>query len=233
MLAASFFDRDACTLARDLVGKVLRRRLDGVWLSAAVVEAEAYYRAEKGSHASLGRTPSRESLFAPAGTLYLYHSRAGDSLNVSARGDGNAVLIKSGRPFFDRRSPRRTLDVMQRNNPRRDGGAREEERQCAGQTLLCRSLALKIADWDGRAFDRRSFFLEDVGYTPATVLVARRLGIPEGRDGHLLYRYLDEAHAASATEDPRRKRANEEGRDWLRLPAGAPDPNAGGPADSK
>jgi DNA-3-methyladenine glycosylase len=95
--------------------------------------------------------------------------------------------------------------------------------------LLCRSLALRIRDWDGRAFDRRAFFFEDAGYTPERLLVARRLGIPAGRDEHLLYRYLDEAHAASATEDPRRKRTSREGRDWRTLSAGASDPNAGGP----
>jgi DNA-3-methyladenine glycosylase len=224
-LGAAFFDRPATVVARALVGKVLRRRRGDVWLAAAVVEAEAYFEAELGSHASQGRTPSREALYAPPGTIYMYHSRAGDSLNVSARGDGNAVLFKSAAPFFDARSPEAdALPVMQRLNPKRGGGPREVHRQCAGQTLLCRSLDLRIRDWDGRPFDPEVFYVDDVGYEPARVVVAPRHGIPAGRDEHLPYRYLDEARLRSATI-PRLPR---EGY-FVVTPADS-DPNGDGPS---
>ena len=32
-----FFDRDTCEVARDLLGKVLRHRLDGQWLAAQLI----------------------------------------------------------------------------------------------------------------------------------------------------------------------------------------------------
>ncbi|MDV3444008.1 DNA-3-methyladenine glycosylase, partial [Pseudomonas otitidis] len=35
----------------------------GRWLSARIIETEAYYLAEKGSHASLGYTEKRRALF--------------------------------------------------------------------------------------------------------------------------------------------------------------------------
>lgn len=230
-LDSSFFARDACVVARDLVGKVLRRRFEGVWLAAAVIEAEAYYKGERGSHASLGRTKSREALFMPAGTIYMYHSRGGDSLNVSCLGEGNAILVKSGVPFFDARSPEKeTLPVMQRLNPAADGGPRPASRQCAGQTLLCRSLSLKIRDWDRRNFDPRAFYVEDVGYRPERVIVTRRLGIPAGRDEHLLYRYVDAARLASATQNPLTRRSWREGEDYFVLDPDDEDPNAGGPS---
>ncbi|MEQ8982608.1 MAG: DNA-3-methyladenine glycosylase, partial [Deltaproteobacteria bacterium] len=114
MLPPDFFDRDARTVAQALLGKVLRRRYGDLWLSAAIVETEAYYRREKGSHASLGRTPSREALFMPAGTIYMYYARGGDSLNVSCRGPGNAVLFKAGRPFLDERSGAEARAAMHR-----------------------------------------------------------------------------------------------------------------------
>jgi DNA-3-methyladenine glycosylase len=230
MVDDSFFARDACEVARDLVGKVLRRRLDGRWLSAAIVEAEAYYQTEQGSHASQGRTPSRESLFQPAGTIYMYHSRAGDSLNVSCGGAGNAVLFKSGRPFVDAISDERSLAAMRSLNPRRDGSDRDDDRLCAGQTLLCRALSLKIRDWDGLRFDRAALYVDDAGYTPAQVAIAPRLGIPAGRDEHLPYRYLDVAWAKAATANPLRKRGAREGVDYRLLAPGERDPNAGGPS---
>ena len=62
-IGQDFFDRDACEVARNLLGKVLRHHLDGQWLAAQLIETEAYYLTEKGSHASLGWTPKRNALF--------------------------------------------------------------------------------------------------------------------------------------------------------------------------
>ncbi|MEM9195677.1 MAG: DNA-3-methyladenine glycosylase [Myxococcota bacterium] len=198
MLPPEFFDRGPRTVARALLGTVLRRRYKKHWLSVRIVETEAYEKREKGSHASLGRTPSREALFMAPGTIYMYYSRAGDSLNVSCRGEGNAVLIKAGAPYIDGRSPRSTLRVMHRLNPRRDGGARDELRLCSGQTLLCKALDLRVKEWTGKRFTR-AFHIEDVGDRPSEVLRRPRLGIPEGRDEHLPWRYIDGRFRAQTT----------------------------------
>ena len=90
-----FFDHDACEVARDLLGIVLRHHLDGQWLAAQLIETEAYYLTEKGSHTSLGWTPKRNALFRAPGTIYMYYARGGDSFNFSCQGEGNAVLLKS------------------------------------------------------------------------------------------------------------------------------------------
>ena len=201
MLSDAFFDRTPQNVAKALIGKVIRRRYEGRWLSAAIVEAEAYLLKEKGSHAWLGRTPSREALFMPAGTIYMYYARGGDSLNVSCRGAGNAVLIKSGMPIVDDMSPAASLRAMHRLNPGASG-PRPDHRLCSGQTLLCRALALKVPDWNRLRFDRDQLFIEDVGYQPQALVQARRLGIPVGRDEHLLLRFVDAERAPSATKNP-------------------------------
>lgn len=219
-----FFDRDARRVACGLLGKVLRRRWRGRWLAAQIVETEAYFRRERGSHASLGWSPSREALFLPPGTIYMYYSRGGDSLNVSVRGAGNAVLIKAARPWVDEASPPESLALMQRLNPG-PRGDRPAERLCAGQTLLCRALALRVPDWDRRRFDPRRFFVDDVGERPARVVQARRLGIPPGRDEHLLYRFIDAGAVRSATSNPLTSRGAREGVDyriWGRRASGRP-----------
>jgi DNA-3-methyladenine glycosylase len=208
MLLTSFFDRDAAAVARDLVGTVLRRRVSGRWLSAAIVETEAYYRSEKGSHASLGRTPSREALFMPAGTLYMYYSRGGDSLNVGTRGSGDAVLFKSARPHGDEA----TIEAMHGLNPGRSG-RRPDHRLLAGQTLLAKALSLRVPDWTCRPFDPDAFYVDDLGARPRIVR-CRRLGIPEGRDEDLMLRFVDAAHVRSATQNPLTKRAWTEGPDY-------------------
>ncbi|MBC9249253.1 3-methyladenine DNA glycosylase [Pseudomonas alcaligenes] len=212
-LPDSFFDRDAQTLARALLGKVIRHRHQGHWLAARIIETEAYYLTDKGSHASLGYTAKRHALFMDGGHIYMYYARGGDSLNFSAHGAGNAVLIKSAQPWVDEHCAADALARMQANNPAADGSPRPAERLCAGQTLLCKALGLKVPDWDGQRFDPQHLFVEDAGARPAQIIQTTRLGIPHGRDEHLPYRFVDAAQARHCTRNPLR-RGQLEGRDY-------------------
>ncbi len=207
-LPPEFFDRDAQRVARHLLGKVLCHFVEGRWLAAAIIEAEAYYRREKASHASLGYTEKRKALFMPPGTIYMYFARGGDSFNLSCRGAGNAVLVKSGIPYPVSGDAEQMVAHMHRLNPLPSGVRRKDDRLCSGQTLLCRALGLRVAEWDGRSIMEAGIGLLDVGQRPARIAVTTRLGIPPGRDGHLPYRFVDAAHAAQCTKNPlgRRKK---------------------------
>lgn len=209
-----FFSQLPLQLAQTLLGKVLRHRYydaqsgNSVWLSAMIIETEAYYLEDKGSHSSRGFTESRKAMFMPPGTIYMYYARGSDSLNFSAKGDGNAVLIKSGYPFLDILSPESTLLVMQRLNPSNENN-RPITRLCNGQTLLCRSLGLKVSDWNQNQLVDERFYLDDVGYTPLQIIQCRRLGISPARDSHLPYRFVDTKYARLCTSNPLTK------RNWL------------------
>lgn len=213
-LPDAFFNRDAAELARDLLGKVIRHRVDGLWLSVRIIETEAYYLEEKGSHASLGYTHKRRALFMDGGVIYMYYARGGDSLNFSAAGPGNAVLIKSAHPWTDARSGPDALARMQHLNPDAQGLPRPPSRLCAGQTLLCRSLGLKVPEWDARRFDPDALYVEDVGDSPEALICTTRLGIPPGRDEHLHYRFVDPAYATVCTRNPLR-RGQRAGHDYV------------------
>ena len=215
MLTHLDFSRDASELAEFLLGKVLRVKYRRSWLSAQIIEAEAYYRHEKASHSSLGFTEKRRAMFMPAGTIYMYYSRGGDSLNISSDGSGDAVLIKSAVPYVDKQSPASSIKVMQALNPDRSGQARDVQRLCRGQTLLCRALNLKVSVWDQQQFSANKFYIEDVGIRPARIIKTPRLGIPDGRDGHLLLRFIDFDHAADCTRNPLRMRKLIAGRDYV------------------
>jgi DNA-3-methyladenine glycosylase len=210
-LPAAFFDRDPQVVAKALLGKVLCHLVDGAWLGARIIETEAYYRRERASHASLGYTEKRKALFMPPGTVYMYYARGGDSFNVSCRGAGNAVLLKAGLPYAAAADDGEMVARMQRLNPLPSGKPRPPERLCSGQTLLCRSLGLRVPDWDQQQFRQEQLRLLDVGLRPARFIRTTRLGIPPGRDGHLPYRYVDYDHAAFCTRNPlsRRKQGKE------------------------
>ncbi|MDZ5604531.1 DNA-3-methyladenine glycosylase [Pseudomonas sp. RP23018S] len=228
-LPDSFFDRDAQTLARDLLGKVIRHRQGDLWLAARIIETEAYYLSDKGSHASLGFTEKRKALFLDGGHIYMYYARGGDSLNFSAHGPGNAVLIKSAYPWTDAVSDANSLARMQLNNPDASGNVRPPERLCAGQTLLCRALGLKVPQWDAQRFDPQRFYVEDCALVVDEIIQTTRLGIPHGRDEHLPYRFVDAAFARVCTRNPLR-RGQVEGRDFAivrRATANLPTPKEG------
>ncbi len=221
MLPNAFFNQEPEDLAIALLGKVLRKRIHhsrfgNLWLAARIIETEAYYLAEKGSHSSLGFTEKRKAMFMQPGTIYMYYARGGDSLNFSALGEGNGVLIKSGFPYMDRKSPHLTLEVMQELNPGRQS-ARSMEKLCSGQTLLCKSLDLKVPDWDQRRLSKSDFVLDDVNLAPKTVVQCQRIGIPTGRDHHLLLRFVDGDYARFCTSNPLTKRNWDKGRDYLLL----------------
>ncbi len=85
---------------------------------------------------------------------------------------------------------------------------------CAGQILLCKALGLKVPAWDAKRFDPQRLYVEDVGVKPTGILQTTRLGIPHGRDEHLMYRFVDASHAPYCTRNPLR-RGQVEGRDYL------------------
>jgi DNA-3-methyladenine glycosylase len=223
MLNKSFFERDACLVAKQLLGKIIRRKYKGLWLAARIIETEAYYLEDKGSHASLGYTEKRKALFMPAGTIYMYYARGKDSLNVSCKGKGNAVLVKSAYPCSSQTSNRQFLAsdirIMQQLNPTPSGVIRPTEKLCKGQTLLCRSLNLTVDEWDQQQFDAGHFYFDDVGIKPKQIIQTTRLGIPTGRDEHLPYRFIDYDFARFCTSNPLTKRNWVEGKDFTIIEA--------------
>ena len=49
MISGEFFNRDPQIVAKALLGKVIRHFYQGIWLSAMIIETEAYYIHEKAS----------------------------------------------------------------------------------------------------------------------------------------------------------------------------------------
>ncbi|MCF7824572.1 MAG: DNA-3-methyladenine glycosylase [Candidatus Marinimicrobia bacterium] len=213
-LDSDFFDRDARVLAQDLLGKVLQVRQDNQWLFSRIIETEAYLINERGSHASLGNTYSRRALFMPPGTIYMYYARGGDSLNFSCQGEGNAVLIKSAFPLAHSEQDQESVALMLANNPLKNGKPRPLEKVCAGQTLLCRAMGLRVPDWNARQLDEDTFTMIDDFYNPSQIIQSTRLGIPPHRDAHLPYRFIDARYTKYSTKNPLSVRNWQNGKEY-------------------
>ena len=104
-LHADFYSRDTLTVARELVGRYLVRRLDGTDLVCRITETEAYIGAvDKACHAYGGRrTPRTETLYAVPGTCYvylIYGMYCCLNLVTEAQGTAAALLIRGAVPVY-------------------------------------------------------------------------------------------------------------------------------------
>lgn len=104
-LKRDFFDRDTVQVARDLLGQHLVRILpNGTPLVCRITETEAYIgRIDKACHAyNYRRTARTETLFAQAGTAYIYLIYGMyHCLNFVTEPEGEpcAVLIRGAQPI--------------------------------------------------------------------------------------------------------------------------------------
>ncbi len=146
-IGAPFYRRDAETVARDLLGRLLVRRIDERRRAVArIVETEAYLGAiDRASHAWNGRRTERTStMYLEGGVAYVYliyglHKCL--NVVVGPEGQAQAVLIRAVEPLegLDWMAANRGLTAEAR--PGQIGG---------GPGKLCQALAID------RSFDRAS-----------------------------------------------------------------------------
>jgi len=104
-LSRAFFTRSASEVAPDLIGAVLCHRLPGgPRLQGRLVEVEAYLGdgSDPASHAHGGLTARNQTMFGPAGRLYVYRSYGIHTcVNVvcGPEGRGEAVLFRAVEPL--------------------------------------------------------------------------------------------------------------------------------------
>jgi len=97
-----FYERDPAHVAKDMLGKVLVRKLQSNVLSGRIVETEAYYgRDDPASRAYGGRKTFNELMFLDVGKAFIYMVHGNWLLNVVAHVEGEvgAVLIRAIEPL--------------------------------------------------------------------------------------------------------------------------------------
>ncbi len=159
ILPARFYSRDTVTVARDLLGKLLRVRDGKVWRSGFIVEDEAYLRNDPACHAFKGETKRNQSMFKEPGTAYVYRIHQVYCLNAVTR-PGEAVLLRALQP----------LENVQA--------------QTTGPGRLCKALGVTREEHDGSSLTG-SLGLQIVnadGLGQFDVGVSKRIGISKAKD---------------------------------------------------
>ena len=139
ILPQEWYFRDVVTVARDLVGRHLKR--GNVVLR--ITEVEAYCGPEDSAcHTSMGRTPRNEPMWGDGGHAYVYLCYGiHNMLNVvTGRGEGTAVLIRSAEPVSGLATIRRRrggkAGPVLLTGPGKLGQALDLSTKCSGHALF-------------------------------------------------------------------------------------------------
>jgi DNA-3-methyladenine glycosylase len=160
-------------VARGLLGCTFLR--DGV--GGRIVEVEAYAPTDPASHAYRGLTRRNSSMFAPAGTLYVYRSYGIHwCVNVVCEPEGTAAAV-----LLRALEPTRGLAEMRARR-----GIRDDRVLCSGPGRLTQALGISGAD-DGLSAMAPPFELES-RKRPVDVVATSRIGITKAAE--LPWRYL-------------------------------------------
>jgi DNA-3-methyladenine glycosylase len=170
----SFYARDVCEVARDLVGCVVSHGE----AAGMIVETEAYHESEPACHGFGGPTPRTGTLFGPPGRAYVYRSYGLHAMlnAVSEReGIGAAVLIRALEPIAG----------IEQMRARR--GRQRVEDLCSGPGKLTQALGIWL-DLDGSDLLGGPVRIAPRRRAPAPVLVSgTRIGITRATE--LRWRY--------------------------------------------
>lgn len=190
-LDRSFYDRDARTVAEDLIGKVLVRKYDDKTVKVRIAETEAYIaEIDKASHGYGGKiTPRTRIMFGPPGYTYVYFIYGMYyCLNFVTEGEGtcSAVLIRGADPLENINE----LCINRYNKELENLSKSQIKNLANGPGKLCN--ALKITrEHNGMDLTGDEIYVEDDGFTDFHVEKTKRINIDYAEEAKdFLWRYI-------------------------------------------
>ncbi|MHA7963216.1 DNA-3-methyladenine glycosylase [Paenibacillus sp. CAU 1782] len=177
-LHRDFYNRDALTVAKELLGNILVHEVDGVKLAAVIVETEAYGGTEdKAAHFYGGkRTPRVEVVYGDPGFSYvyliygMYHCF---NVVTGGKNDPQAVLIRALEPLEG-------IELMALNRfgkPLQQLAKREVLGLTNGPGKLCKALAIDKSHYGEDLCGSRLYVEEGENEPSFHTVTAKRVGI--------------------------------------------------------
>ena len=184
ILPREFYDRPTLDVARDLLGKVLVHRRNGVVTSGAIVEVEAYIgESDPACHAAPGRTRRNAPLYGRPGFSYVYLNYGIHCLvNVVTESAHSpaAVLLRALDPLDGVTTMRRRrARAMKGRRPQRD--ELEQHHLCRGPGNLTMAMAITLLE-NQLDLSGARLFVEDRGERPEAIAWGPRIGIRVGTE---------------------------------------------------
>lgn len=186
-LPNSFYrQKNVCTVAKGLIGKVLITHFKGVLTAGRIVETEAYNGVvDKASHAWNGRRTQRtETMYMEGGVSYVYlcygiHHLFNVVTNVADT--PHAVLLRAVEPVFG-------IEAMLK----RTGKLRPDHTLTRGPGNMSKAMGILVKH-NASGLQGNELCIVDDGFTVKTshIMVTPRIGVDyAGEDALLPYRFI-------------------------------------------
>ncbi len=185
-LPREFYDRDPRRVGRDLLGKVLVRCEARQFLTARIVEVEAYLgKNDPAAHSFAGRTPRNAVLFGPPGYAYVYFIYGNHyCLNVSCLPDGvpGGILFRALEPLSG-------IETMAQSRGVSLHGHRDLRHLTSGPGRLAEAFGITRERDNGKDLTsaESDLFIMDDGFRVSRVLATPRIGITKAAERPLRY----------------------------------------------
>ncbi len=184
VVPADFYLDRPEVVARDLLGKLIIRKIGRQRLVGRIVETEAYLGLDDpASHSFAGLTARNSVMFGPPGRAYVYFIYGMHyCLNVSCEPDGQAggVLFRALEPVSGMAEMARLRGLPDGASPRL---------LTSGPGRLCQALGIVRDGINGLDFTSRRSPLQicDDGYVPEGVTITPRIGISKASERPLRF----------------------------------------------
>jgi DNA-3-methyladenine glycosylase len=179
-LPRTFYLRPTLTVARDLPGRYLLRRLGSTTFIGRIVEVEAYLGSrDPASHTYRGMTPRNEVMFSGGGHLYVYFTYGMHHCsNVVTEGEGMgcAVLLRAVEPLG---GTERMRDLRSAGRTR----VHADNELCSGPGKLCQAFGIGRPENGTDLCGDTIWLARKRGESsPRRIMRSTRIGITQGRE---------------------------------------------------
>ena len=175
-LKRNFFERDTQTVAKDLLGKYLVRKIDKETMVGKIIEVEAYLGPnDKASHCyDYKKTEKTKIMYMKPGTLYVYYIYGTYfCLNVITEPEGMPCGV-----FFRQLYPIEGIELMKENRTMKIG--KNYKNLLDGPSKLCMALNITKALFNGEdscSPDANLFFARGEENIDNNIILNKRIGI--------------------------------------------------------
>lgn len=181
MLEKEFFKKDTISLAKDLLGKIIVRKIDKEVMEAKIVETEAYLGINDRACQTFNnkKTERNKILYMDCGTIYVYQTYGMHFMfNISSVGENipEGVLIRAVEPI-------RNLDMFSKNRFKKaykNLSTYQKNNLTNGPAKLTKALQIDKSFNGGNIFGK-NLYLEDSNYD-FEISTDRRVGIDYAKE---------------------------------------------------
>ena len=174
ILPREFYSRDTVTVAKNLLGKKIIRKIDKYKISGIITETEAYgHNDDPASHAFRKITDRNRIMFEQVGLAYVYFTYGMHfCFNVVAR----APKTKAGAVLIRAIIPEKGIDVMQENR-----GNVDLKNLTNGPAKLAQALQITKKDYGADLTKKSKLYITE-GEKPRKIIASPRIGITKAAD---------------------------------------------------